>query len=274
MYVLCQKLKAVKQALRAFHHCNYSNIACRIKEARQNLMNVQHNMQVQHTDQGLYLEEKSCFREFKRLLRAESLMLKQRSKVAWINDGDSNSAFFRAQMRRKKTMTNIHVLFKEDGTRLDAAEGCKEEMLGFYQNLLGSSAPGLPVDNEILRSGAMVSEDQCMQLCSPITDREIHQALHNNPDEKAPGPDGFSEAFFKAWTVIGGDFRRAVKNFFSSGQMLGAVNSTTLVLIPKKTNSKLASEFRPIACCNVLYKCFTNILTVGLKGVMSSIVSQ
>ncbi|GKB93157.1 hypothetical protein Tco_0979294, partial [Tanacetum coccineum] len=52
-------------------------------------------------------------------------------------------------------------------------------------------------------------------------------------DSKAPGPDGFIAAFFKkAWRVIGNDVCKAVKEFFSSGRMLGEINATIISLIP------------------------------------------
>jgi hypothetical protein len=36
-------------------------------------------------------------------------------------------------------------------------------------------------------------------------------------DDKAPGPDGYTSAFFKkAWNIVGDDFCSAVQDFFAS----------------------------------------------------------
>ncbi|GKG55966.1 hypothetical protein Tco_0574860, partial [Tanacetum coccineum] len=53
-------------------------------------------------------------------------------------------------------------------------------------------------------------------------------------DSKAPGPDGYSSAFFKkAWKVIGSDVCNAVREFFKNGRMLGEVNAILISLILK-----------------------------------------
>ncbi len=36
--------------------------------------------------------------------------------------------------------------------------------------------------------------------------------------------------------------------------------STILALIPKKKNASSMKDYRPIACCNVVYTCITKIL--------------
>jgi hypothetical protein len=52
------------------------------------------------------------------------------------------------------------------------------------------------------------------------------------------------------------------------------VNSTILILIPTKKNASTMGDYRPIACCNLVYKCITKILAnrmiPGLDEVISS----
>jgi hypothetical protein len=95
-----------------------------------------------------------------------------------------------------------------------------------------------------------------------------------NPS-KAAGPDGFSTGFYqKAWSVIGDDFCEAILEFFIHGKLLKEVNSTILTLIPKKKNASSMGDYRPIACCNVVYKCITktlaNRMMQGLDEVIRS----
>ena len=47
----------------------------------------------------------------------------------------------------------------------------------------------------------------------------------------------------------------AISSFFNSAMLLKEVNSTTITLIPKVPNPSYISDYRPIACCNVIYKC-------------------
>lgn len=51
------------------------------------------------------------------------------------------------------------------------------------------------------------------------------------------------------------------------------INGTLLVLITKLDNSEFISQFRPIAVCNVSYKCLTKIIVNRLKPLLNSIIS-
>ena len=48
--------------------------------------------------------------------------------------------------------------------------------------------------------------------------------------------------------------------------MLKAWNGTALTLIPKVDVPSSMRDFRPIACCNVIYKCISNVIVVGSTG--------
>jgi len=92
-------------------------------------------------------------------------------------------------------------------------------------------------------------------------------------DDKAPGPDGFTAKFFKkSWEIVGADVVKAVQSFFSSGRLLGQVNATIISLIPKVPHPETPSQFRPISCCNVLYKVITKILANRIKPILSGLV--
>ncbi|GAB2282642.1 hypothetical protein Dimus_039557 [Dionaea muscipula] len=65
-----------------------------------------------------------------------------------------------------------------------------------------------------------------------------------------------------------------VLDFFRKGKMLSQVNSTILYLVPKSLNAGLVSEFRPIACCTILYKVIAKMLCNRLVLVLPSIIHQ
>ena len=51
------------------------------------------------------------------------------------------------------------------------------------------------------------------------------------------------------------------------------MNSTILSLVLKKVNPFTMGDFRPIACCNVVYKCITKIISNGMLLLLSDLVS-
>ena len=93
-------------------------------------------------------------------------------------------------------------------------------------------------------------------------------------DNKAPGPDGYTSAFFKkSWSIVGEDFCSAVKDFFASGEILKQINHSTIALVPKSANANTAADYRPISCCNVTYKVISKLLAERLSHVLNDIIS-
>ena len=89
------------------------------------------------------------------------------------------------------------------------------------------------------------------------------------PSNKAPGPDEYTTEFFKAsWGVIGKDLTTAVQSFFSRGFLPIGLNSTILALIPKRDAAVEMKDYRPISCCNVLYKVISKVIANRLKGTL------
>lgn len=94
------------------------------------------------------------------------------------------------------------------------------------------------------------------------------------PSNKAPGPDGYTAEFFKAsWGIVGKDFTIAVQSFFTKGFIPKGLNTTILALIPKKDVAVEMKDYRPISCCNVLYKVISKILANRLKGMLPQCIS-
>lgn len=95
------------------------------------------------------------------------------------------------------------------------------------------------------------------------------------PNNKSPGPDGYPAEFFKTtWPVLEKDFTVAVQSVFRFGFLPKGINSTILALIPKKQDSMEMKDYRPIACCNVLYKVVSKILANRLKKLLPRIILE
>lgn len=118
-----------------------------------------------------------------------------------------------------------------------------------------------------------MSEENFYLLTAPIDEVFIKEALFHIGYDKAPGPDGFTAAFFKNnWEIIKGDFLQVVHVFFKNGRLLKHFNHAAIALIPKTKHAPQAKDFRPISCCNVFYTKITKVIASRLATVIPSIV--
>nr|GEV83709.1 hypothetical protein [Tanacetum cinerariifolium] len=111
-------------------------------------------------------------------------------------------------------------------------------------------------ENLLLQKTKKIDNQEACKIIIEVSNEEIKDTMFDTDDKKAPGPDGFTAKFFKkSWEVIGKDVYKDVKEFFIKGKLLGELNSTLITLVPKVSTPNKVYDFRPISCCNVVYKC-------------------
>lgn len=176
--------------------------------------------------------------------------------MEWQQGMNQNTSYFHSKVREKQARNMINRLCDDQGREVEDIEQISELFIKFYSDLPGSLNENLqPIDMNVLRRGPVLNDQQINTLCADISDQEIHDALFSIDSEKAPGPDGFGAGFFKSsWNIVKEDITAAVKGFFRSGKILKQVNNTILTLVPKTDCPNSVSDFRPIACCNTVYK--------------------
>lgn len=150
------------------------------------------------------------------------------------------------------------------------------QFVNHFQSFLGKCEEVFPIDDaDGLYSKRIEEEEEAMHLIRQVSNDEIKVALFDIEDNKAPGPDGFTSKFFKALlNTVGKDLCNAVKEFFNNGKMLGEINTTLISLVPKCSIPIKITDYGPIACYNVVYKCVSKVLTNRLKGVLKKLVDE
>lgn len=112
-------------------------------------------------------------------------------------------------------------------------------------------------------------------LIRNVTEEEVKEVVFSISGSKAPGPDGFTGAFYhKYWEDIKDTILQEVQNFFEKGIFDKTMNHTNLCLIPKPKNPRHESDYRTIALCNVSYKIISKILVTRLKKHLANIISE
>ena len=267
------KLKKVKHALKQLHKPQ-SQAYCKIEELRKKLANVQALTDI-NSNSNLQQEEKDCEEKLRYWSQIEESIPRQKSRIDWLTQGDSNSKFFFAAMKARKAKNKIAQIQNDQGETLTKAEEIQGEVVGFFKGLLGKSSNEIPgIDIQLMRRGKQLSRQACDALTTRVTTEEIDAALFSIDDGKAHGIDGFNSLFFKrCWHLIKENMYLAVQEFFQRSFLHWPVNTTVVTLIPKKTNVTHAKDYRPIACCTVVYKIVSMILTQRMSKVINEVMN-
>lgn len=169
----------------------------------------------------------------------------------------------------------INAIKKTDGTWAINFGKVVEAFLEFYHNLLGSNSVTKNIEPRIIAKGHILFERHHHVLNLNFTPEDIKAALFSIPDNKAPGLDGYSSCSYKkSWEIVGQDITTAVTNFFRNGKILKEINVTAITLIPKISSLEAIGDYRPIACCSILYKIITKLIFTQLGKILHEIVSK
>ncbi|KAL0287460.1 UNVERIFIED_CONTAM: Retrovirus-related Pol polyprotein from type-2 retrotransposable element R2DM [Sesamum angustifolium] len=272
---LCRKLKSLKSSLKAFNNLHYSHISVRAKEADLALQDAQTHLESNPGDVTVRdslgdLRKKATF-----LAEAERHFYFQKAKIHFLKQGDRNTKFFHDMVKRNAARNSILAITKADGSIITSAPEIAQEFVNFYTSLLGTEDQTLPVDDGVFHWGPSLTTELASNLCRAVTPAEVKTAVFQISDNKAPGPDGYTSCFFKkAWNIVGDLVCSAVMDFFRSGRMLRQLNHTIIALVPKSEHSPSVADYRPISCCNVIYKVITKIIADRLSPALMQLVDS
>ena len=98
---------------------------------------------------------------------------------------------------------------------------------------------------------------------------EILQVVSELEGDKAPGPDGFSMAFYHhCWRVVEKDVLAVFEEFFQHCKFEKSLNATFIALIPKKNDASNNRDFRPISLVGSMYKILSKVLANRMRVVL------
>ncbi|KAG7579308.1 Reverse transcriptase domain [Arabidopsis thaliana x Arabidopsis arenosa] len=276
LFRFSKKLKALKPGIRNLARERMGDLVKKSKEAYDSLCQKQ-ELNLLNPSLQTMEDETEAYKRWEKLARLEEKFLKQKSKLHWLDIGDQNNKTFHRAIMTRMVQNTIREIQRQDGSVTKAPEEIKGEAERFFREflqLIPNDYEGVTEDElKTLLSFRCSLADKGM-LTSEVTMEEIKGVLFSMPKDKSPGPDGFTSEFYKAtWDIVGEEFVLAIKSFFEKGFLPKGVNSTILALIPKKLEVKEMKDYRPISCCNVIYKVISKILANRLKKLLPSFIA-
>ncbi|KAL9686472.1 hypothetical protein QQ045_023932 [Rhodiola kirilowii] len=243
LFLLQKKLKSLKRDLIFAMKDFRGDMNIRVDQGRQSLLEIQRSLMLNPNNEEWIRKEVLDLLNFRKLLRYQHIFNCQRARLNWAKEGDLNTKYFHAIIKGRRAKNTIRCVQTTDGEFLFDNIAIKEHFVNFFKNLFNGSFNASAVDPNVILKGSKV--------LTVITWN-----------------------FLKPLGVCGDDIVRSINAFFRNGIMPDGINSAYLALIPKVNNASMPADFRPISCCNVLYKIVSTLLANRLKPVLDYLVDQ
>ncbi|GJU37562.1 RNA-directed DNA polymerase, eukaryota, reverse transcriptase zinc-binding domain protein [Tanacetum coccineum] len=176
------------------------------------------------------------------------------SRVQQSLDKDPLNALLREEEMGRSSRNRIEMVIDDLGNA-HYEDSVTNIFMSHFEKFLGMQDTIYDVDDAGSLFIKRLDNDKAMELIKDVSNKEIKEAIFSIEDNKASGPDGYSLKFFKAtWSVVGKDICAAIKEFFNSVKLLGELNTTLISLVHKTKSPARVIDYRPISCCNIVYK--------------------
>lgn len=169
------------------------------------------DQQISKEDQS---QENEMFKELYRQNREEEEEQRQKSRCLWLKAGDKNTSFFHNNLKIRRARNQIDKITVE-GKELSEQEEIKEVAHSHFKSLLTADLQYMDSTDFLQPVECKMNAHQNSELDQDVSEEEITVAVFSMQSDKAPGPDGFTAAFYRNhWDIIKKDYVRMVKNIF------------------------------------------------------------
>ena len=273
MYVLNEKLKHLKLALKHWNINVFGNVHDQVKDAKLKVDHIQEENDNNGHSDILMQQEKDVQLILEQALNVEELFWQQKSRVQWHCEGDRNTSYFH-RLAKIKNASNLITSIKDGDTMLTDPKDISEHIVNHFTFIFNNNSN--IIDNGLIDEliPSLITDRINNLLTLLPSDEEIYQTIFSLNKDSAPGPDGFGALFYQTyWDIIKNDVSNVVLQFFKTGWILPNFNSNNIVLIPKTNNAGSVGDYRPIALANFKFKIISKILADRLAKIMPAITS-
>jgi exonuclease III len=193
-FILKEKFKMLKAFLRKWNREVYGILDLNIDQTVKELNDIEGMLGVDGVDLESTRRD-GLVKDFWRQLHFKESLLKQKSRLRWVKEGDSNSRYFHESIKSRRRKNQLIAL--KDGDRwIQGVPEVKGFVKNFYEDNFRERWEDRPNLNG-LTFRSLTMEDN-MELTASFTCDEVREAIWSSDGNKCPGPDGFNFNFLKA----------------------------------------------------------------------------
>lgn len=198
-----------------------------------------------------------------------------RSRVRWIEEGESSSAYFFRLEKKRDVDRQISALKASDGSIVSDTDGLCDVITSFYSALFTAQPTDGASRASLLGNVDSPLSPEEVEVCEGLlTVEECFVALQGMARRKAPGSDGLPMEFYlKFWDLLGEDLVCVLNSCFRSGRLSCSQRRGVISLSFKKGDRLDIRNWRPISLLNVDYKLAARTIAGRLLKVIHLVVA-
>ena len=199
-----------------------------------------------------------------------------RARWQMLSMGEKPTKYFLNLENRNFVSKHIREL-KQQGRSITNPKDILKEMKTFYRNVYNKGeTTDLNESNysDIENRLPKLSEEENIEIERDISLEDLQYIVNKTKNNKSPGPDGFSNEFYKIfWPHIKILLLKLVTFYKERGTLNLAQTNGIITCIPKggKSRSDL-KNWRPITLLNSIYKFYSGILAERIKKILPKLI--
>nr|GEU39041.1 hypothetical protein [Tanacetum cinerariifolium] len=209
------------------------NLSDKVTILKKNLTNAQAEVENDSFNSDMKVKTAKLLNEYVEFSNDE-LKLQQKAKIKWLSEGDQNTTYFREILKSRKHKGRTESICDENGMIFKGGN-VANVFVEHFKKFLGSMHDVQPLDSVEVSLDKVISEKEVEDMICLVSDEDIKEVVFDIDSNKASGPNAYTSGFFKKLQIL------LVK--------------------------------RPIACCNVIYKSISKILTNIIKTRLQKMVN-
>lgn len=196
---------------------------------------------------GLLRLDKELKSELDLILKQEEFICWQKSRTEWITSGERNTRYYHRIVSVRGQRKKINGFMDDDGSWVFDSSVIGNLIMNFFRKLY--AVEGVSIPWSTFSNFPSVPNTEMDLVTAPILEQDVKAALFDMSPHKALGIDGIPASFYrKGWDTIKNDMITFVQLAFESGSIPSALNSTSMVLIPKVQHPEKPLNFIPSVC--------------------------
>lgn len=240
-FVLKEKLKSLKSILKNWNSQVFGNVENNLKKLEMEISSLDSRAELVGLSEEEVILRRSKFVELWGALKAKQSILRQKSRVQWPREGDSNSSFFHACLAIRRRRNQLVAVLVDDVWVEDVCQ-IKNEVINHFSRIYSEDKVVRPrLDGVNFQILDLESKEHLVRNFSMEKAEEI---VHSFDGNKCLGPDGYNFKFLQSfWHLVKEDVWGMVNEFFEYGKLPSSFSSYFVALVPKIKNPHKLSEY-------------------------------